>query len=67
LPICSQLAFVDSGSEGQFWYRASAAQTAFTPLGPRQSAAFSTRFLAIWLDPRTTYPELRQQLIGGTP
>lgn len=39
----------------------------FTPLGPRQSAAFSTRFLAIWLDPRTTYPELRQQLIGGTP
>ncbi|MGF0719444.1 hypothetical protein ACQR8F_30220, partial [Klebsiella pneumoniae] len=24
-------------------------------------------FLAIWLDPRTTYPELRQQLIGGTP
>ncbi|HEN1361390.1 TPA: hypothetical protein U3W80_005967, partial [Klebsiella pneumoniae] len=35
----SQLAFVDSGSEGQFWYRASAAQTAFTPLGPRQSAA----------------------------
>ncbi len=63
----SQLAFVDSGSEGQFWYRASAAQTAFTPLGPRQSAAFSTRFLAIWLDPRTTYPELRQQLIGGTP
>ncbi|EOD8910407.1 hypothetical protein ACJ5XF_005206, partial [Klebsiella pneumoniae] len=21
----------------------------------------------IWLDPRTTYPELRQQLIGGTP
>ncbi len=51
---------------GQFWYRASAAQTAFTPLGPRQSAAFSTRFLAIWLDPRTTYPELRQQLIRYT-
>ena len=63
----SQLAFVVRGGEGQFWYRASAAQTAFTPLGPRQSAAFSTRFLAIWLDPRTTYPELRQQLIGGTP
>lgn len=40
----SQLAFVVSGGEGQFWYRASAAQTAFTPLGPRQSAAFSTRF-----------------------
>ena len=39
----SQLAFVVSGGEGQFWYRASAAQTAFTPLGPRQSAAFSTR------------------------
>jgi hypothetical protein len=38
---------------------------AFIPLGPRQSEAFSTRFLAIWLDPRTQYPELRQQLIGG--
>lgn len=62
----SQLAFVVRGGEGQFWYRASAAQTAFTPLGPRQSAAFSTRFLAIWLDPRTTYPELRQQLIEYT-
>jgi hypothetical protein len=38
----SQLAFVVRGAR-QFWYRASAAQTAFTPLGPRQSAAFSTR------------------------
>ncbi len=27
-------AFVVRGGEGQFWYRASAAQTAFTPLGP---------------------------------
>ena len=63
----TQLAFVVSGGEGQFWYRASAAQPTFTALGPRQSAAFSTRFLAIWLDPGTTYPKLRQQLIGGTP
>ncbi|STV62064.1 lipoprotein [Klebsiella pneumoniae subsp. ozaenae] len=30
----SQLAFVVSGGEGQFWYRASAAQTAFTPARP---------------------------------
>ena len=37
----------------------------FIPLGPRQSAAFSTRFLAIWLSPRTQYPALRQQLTGG--
>ena len=61
----SQLAFVLNEKQGQFWYRASAAQTSFIPLGPRQSEAFSTRFLAIWLDPRTQYPELRQQLIGG--
>ena len=61
----AQLAFVLDDGQGQFWYRASAAQTSFIPLGPRQSEAFSTRFLAIWLDPRTQYPELRQQLIGG--
>ncbi|EPH0495787.1 hypothetical protein OI909_08175 [Enterobacter asburiae] len=61
----SQLAFVLNDKQGQFWYRASAAQTSFIPLGARQSEAFSTRFLAIWLDPRTQYPELRQQLIGG--
>ena len=60
----SQLAFVLKNRQGQFWYRAPA-QSGFTPLGPPQPAAFSTRFLAIWLDPRTQYPELRQQLIGG--
>lgn len=61
----TQLAFVMHDKQGQFWYRATAAQKTFRPLGPRQSEAFSTRFLAIWLDPRTQYPELRQQLIGG--
>ena len=61
----AQLAFVVSGGQGQFWYRSPTSQTGFTPLGPRQSAAFSSRFLAIWLDPRTEYPELRQRLIGG--
>ncbi|MGB7801732.1 hypothetical protein [Buttiauxella sp.] len=61
----SQLAFVLSGKQGQFWYRASAAQKSFSILGPRQSEAFSTQFLAIWLDPRTQYPDLRQQLLGG--
>lgn len=61
----TQLAFVLSDKQGQFWYRASAAQKTFTPLGPQQSLAFSTRFLAIWLDPHTQYPKLRQQLMGG--
>ncbi|ALX92138.1 hypothetical protein J8629_20200 [Serratia fonticola] len=61
----SQLTFVVKGKQGQFWYRASGAEKSFTPLGPSQSAAFSTNFLAIWLDPRTQYPELRQQLLGG--
>lgn len=61
----SQLTFVLKGKQGQFWYRASAAEKSFTPLGSSQSAAFSTNFLAIWLDPHTQYPELRQQLIGG--
>lgn len=61
----TQLAFVFHHNQGQFWYRATAAQKTFTPLGPAQSEAFSQSFLAIWLDPRTQYPELRQQLIGG--
>ncbi|MDY4332483.1 hypothetical protein SOV78_00530 [Pectobacterium brasiliense] len=61
----AQLAFVFNGKQGQFWYRASASQKSFAPLGPSQPATFSTCFLAIWLDPRTQYPELRQQLIGG--
>lgn len=61
----TQLAFVLNDKQGQFWYRASALQKTFTPLGGVQSQAFSTHFLAIWLDPRTQYPELRQQLIGG--
>jgi len=51
--------------EAQSWYRASAAEKTFTPLGPQQSLAFSINFLAIWLDPHTQYPTLRQQLIGG--
>lgn len=63
----SQLAFVVSGEQGQFWYRASSAQPSFTPLGPPQSPAFSEQFLAIWLGPHTQYPELRLQLIGGKP
>lgn len=61
----TQLAFVLNDKQGQFWYRASAAQTRFMQLGPQQSADFSQSFLAIWLDPRTQYPELRQQLTGG--
>jgi hypothetical protein len=61
----TQLAFVLTDRQGQFWYRASAAQKTFTPLGQRQSEAFSAAFLAIWLGPRTQYPELRQRLIGG--
>lgn len=61
----TQLAFVIHDKQGQFWYRATPAQKTFTPLGPVQSDAFSRHFLAIWLDPRTQYPELRQQLIGG--
>lgn len=61
----TQLAFVFNDKRGQFWYRESAKHKSFTPLGPHQSEAFSSRFLGIWLDPRTQYPTLRQQLIGG--
>ncbi|WP_312284244.1 hypothetical protein [Yokenella regensburgei] len=61
----SQLAFVLQDKQGQFWYRMSATQRHFIALGPRQSAAFSKNFFAIWLGSRTQYPELRQQLTGG--
>lgn len=60
----TQLAFVFNQKQGQFWYRASTKQQ-FTPLGAFQTSDFSKNFLAIWLDPHTQYPELRQQLIGG--
>ncbi|PWW06739.1 hypothetical protein DES37_110144 [Mangrovibacter plantisponsor] len=62
----SQLAFVATQHQGQFWYRAGSA-TPFSPLGPQQPSLFSERFLAIWLDPRTAYPNLRQQLTGEKP
>jgi hypothetical protein len=58
----SQLAFVVRGGEA-FWYRASAAQTLY----PARAVGGVQHRAAIWLDPRTAYPELRQQLIGGTP
>ena len=61
----AQLAFVLTAKQGQFWYRASASAPRFIPLGKPQSADFSENFLAIWLGPRTQYPELRQQLTGG--
>lgn len=61
----SQLAFVVNNKQGQFWYRASATQKSFAQLGVRQSEAFSSDFMSIWLDPHTQYPELRRQLIGG--
>ena len=61
----TQLAFVIENNQGQFWYRATVAQSTFSPLGPPQSASFSHNFLAIWLSPLTQYPELRKQLIGG--
>ena len=51
----TQLAFVVNNGQGQFWYRPTASQKKFTPLGPRQTAAFSSRFLAIWLDPTMTW------------
>lgn len=63
----SQLAYVVRGEQGQFWYRAPTALARFTALGPAQSQNFSEQFLAIWLGPRSQYPELRLQLIGGKP
>lgn len=60
----SQLAFVFRHQQGQFWYRASASQPGFTPLGTSHSLSFSRAFLAIWLGPKTTWPGLRNQLTG---
>ncbi len=61
----SQLAFVDSGSEDS---SGTAPAPRRPPLPARPAPVGGIQHpLAIWLDPRTTYPELRQQLIGGTP
>lgn len=60
----SQLAFVLQNKQGQFWYRPASSTAVFSPLGGVIPTDFSRWFLAIWLDPRTSYPELRQQLLG---
>ncbi len=61
----SQLAFVVRGGEAVLVPRQRHTDRLYparpAPVGGVQHP------LAIWLDPRTTYPELRQQLIGGTP
>ena len=62
----SQLAFVVSGGEGSSG-TAPAPRRPPLPRSARASRRRSAPAFAIWLDPRTTYPELRQQLIGGTP
>jgi hypothetical protein len=35
-----------------------------TPIGDIDDREFARAFFAIWLDPRTSEPELRKQLLG---
>lgn len=52
-----RLTFVLRNGEGQFYQQGK-------PLGKVLSPSLSQSFIAIWLSPKTSYPELRQQLIG---
>ncbi|PSV37335.1 chalcone isomerase family protein [Photobacterium sp. GB-210] len=52
-----RLTFVLRNGEGQFYQQSK-------PLGKVLSPSLSQSFIAIWLSPKTSYPELRQQLIG---
>ncbi|PSV54261.1 chalcone isomerase family protein [Photobacterium sp. GB-1] len=52
-----RLTFILRNGEGQFYQQGK-------PLGNVLSPSLSQSFIAIWLSPKTSYPELRQQLIG---
>lgn len=57
------LTYVTDGSYGQFYYKPSAT-SAPELIGTVNDEALNDAFLAIWLSPNTSYPELRSQLIG---
>ncbi|WP_075180789.1 hypothetical protein [Pantoea sp. 1.19] len=61
----ARLAFHASDSGGQFWWQAARPGARWQSIGPRFDPAFRDAFLAIWLSPRTEYPQERRSLIGG--
>ncbi|WP_428773434.1 chalcone isomerase family protein [Vibrio sp.] len=58
-----QLAYVTDGRRGQFYFAEQ--QKPFQAIGHIGDERLNDAFLAIWLSPKTTYPDLRRQLIGA--
>ncbi|WP_159738876.1 chalcone isomerase family protein [Vibrio atypicus] len=59
------LTYVTDGQSGYFYYRKASDQEPAL-IGTIEDEELNDAFLAIWLSPKTTYPDLRAQLIGPT-
>lgn len=57
------LTYVTDGTNGKFYYQPSPSSMPEL-IGLVNDEVLNDAFLAIWLSPNTTYPELRSQLIG---
>ena len=60
-----QLVYQSNGKTGTFYFKP-IAQSDFKTIGEIKDTTFNRAFLSIWLSPESQYPELRNQLIGGT-
>lgn len=58
----NNLTYVTDGYTGSFYYSDPKASKRL--IGSIEEEAFNDAFLAIWLSPQTTYPQLRERLIG---
>ncbi|TFH92801.1 chalcone isomerase family protein [Vibrio ouci] len=56
------LTYVTDGSQGEFFYTSDLAS--MKSIGTVEEELMNDAFLAIWLSPKTDYPQLRQNLIG---
>lgn len=61
----TRLAFQADASGGQFYWQTAGTQAAIRAIGPKFDTAFRDAFLNIWLSPKSTYPDIRRELIGG--
>lgn len=62
----TRLAFQASQQGGQFYWQAPGIASPIKPLGQPFDPAFRDAFLAIWLSEKTTYPDIRRALTGGS-
>ncbi|SJL83308.1 chalcone isomerase family protein [Vibrio palustris] len=60
-----QLVYQSNGKTGTFYFKPTT-QSEFKTIGEITDSTFNRAFLSIWLSENSQYPDLRNQLIGGT-